>query len=303
MVDAYPARPAVFVARFIRLLTKSCVANELGAEAFALLATIAATEDATRYRGPVRYWNGQILPLIGCRSDSAFRRLRDRCERAGWLKHIPGTKWSPPAYWVAVPPQFDGWDDAATDEGQTKCETLVSRLEQASGGRPAGERHATGGQAAHERTEFNPSPSPSPLSTDVPPVVVAPPKAPRKKAGRPKAPGPRSELFDAVAAATGSDPVVSGSHIGKVASLLARADPPYAPEEVAEFGRRFTSLCPWAADERSRPTLGEVEKFVGLLRASTAAPSADPSQGRRSDNPGLFDCHRFAPMTTAGGQA
>jgi hypothetical protein len=46
-------------------------------------------------------------------------------------------------------------------------------------------------------------------------------------------------LFDAVAAITGMDPKSSGSHIGRVKSLLAKVDPPYTPEEVREFGRMF----------------------------------------------------------------
>jgi len=82
-------------------------------------------------------------------------------------------------------------------------------------------------------------------------------------------PRPRDPRFDALAEVTGSDPVVNGSHIGKVAALLAAAEPPYAPEEVREFGRRFWEFCSWAKeDQRLRPTLGEVEKYIGQVRAA-----------------------------------
>ncbi len=97
--------------------------------------------------------------------------------------------------------------------------------------------------------------------------VPAPTKAPKAKPPpKQRQPNP---LFDALAEATGSDRVVSGSHIGKLAALLGKADPPYTPEEVYEFARRYRELCSYAADlNRSRPTLGEVEKNIGLLRAA-----------------------------------
>lgn len=91
---------------------------------------------------------------------------------------------------------------------------------------------------------------------------------------------PRDELFDAVAEVTGSDPAVTGSHVGKVKALLLKAGPPYTPAEVREFGRRFHELCPWAGkDARTRPTLGEVEKFIGRLRAPAGPAPPPPRAG------------------------
>lgn len=80
---------------------------------------------------------------------------------------------------------------------------------------------------------------------------------------------PRDELFDAVAEITGSDPGTSGSHVAKIAAALRRGEPPFTPDEVREFGKRFPELCTWS--DGRRPTLGEVEKYIGLLRAGQGA--------------------------------
>jgi len=84
---------------------------------------------------------------------------------------------------------------------------------------------------------------------------------------RERKPRARNPLFDAIASATGLDPATAGSHIGKTASALAAADPPYTPDDVAAFGRRFLELCPYARGERDRPLVGELQKYIGLLRA------------------------------------
>lgn len=287
--ESYPKRPPVFIARFCRLLAKTCLANELGAESFAMLVTIVSTEDARGYRGPVNFWNGQLLPLIGCRSEGSFRRVRERCERAGWLVHRPGTKTRPPSYWVTVPTQYAGWDDAPTDENTSESASIEPRREQESGENAARIRQESGENAVGIRRDSFPVPVPVPSSAVVPPAVAAPAKPPPRKADRPKPTRPRNELFDALAEVTGSDPTVSGSHVGKLAADLARADPPYTAADVRRFGREFLTHCPWARGERDRPTLGEVQKHVGKLRAVAAAPAADATRIKRaSDNP-IFD--------------
>ncbi len=62
---AYPKRPKFFANQFIRLLTKKCVANELGPQAFTLLTVIAMTEDARGYTDPVTFYNGQLAHSQG----------------------------------------------------------------------------------------------------------------------------------------------------------------------------------------------------------------------------------------------
>lgn len=100
----------------------------------------------------------------------------------------------------------------------------------------------------------------------------------RKRAAKPsgeKKPRDRNPLFDALAEVSGLDPATAGPRIGTAAALLAKAAPPYSPDEVREFGRRFWQLCPWAAEQRRpRPTPGEVANHIGLLRADPTAPLA-----------------------------
>jgi hypothetical protein len=107
-----------------------------------------------------------------------------------------------------------------------------------------------------------------------------PDAAPKTKAKpKPKpdpTPRPRDPLFDAIAEVTGSDPHTAGSHVAKVRTLLAGAEPPYSPDEVRDFGRRFGVLCSWSVTNGKprMPTVGELEKYIGRIRS--AKPPVDP---------------------------
>lgn len=101
------------------------------------------------------------------------------------------------------------------------------------------------------------------------PVGVPPEsdKKPPAKEKKPKEPRPRNPLFDAIAEVSGLDPVTAGGLIGKVAAELMKPSPPYTPEEVLDFGRRFLTLCTYAAKDPRRPTPNEIQKNIGLVRA------------------------------------
>lgn len=91
------------------------------------------------------------------------------------------------------------------------------------------------------------------------------------------APRPRNLLFDAVAEVSGADPKLNGGTVGTVAAKLAKCEPPYTPEEVFEFGRRFWEICPWAAkDNRDRPTAGEIGKWIERLRTAPVPRQQKP---------------------------
>jgi len=78
----------------------------------------------------------------------------------------------------------------------------------------------------------------------------------------------RNLLFDAIAEITDSAPKASGSYIAKVTKALASEEPPFTPEEVRDFRKRFRQLCTWAEKEnRDVPTLNEVEKYIGRVRS------------------------------------
>lgn len=108
-----------------------------------------------------------------------------------------------------------------------------------------------------------------------PSTALAPTKKPRA----------RNPLYDAVAEVTGTDPATAGSLVGTVSAALAGASPPYTPDDVRDFGRRFWLLCPWAANERDRPTPKELQTHIGKLRAGPATVLP----GRPKPAPTAFD--------------
>ena len=155
---AYPKRPPFFAYRFCRLMAKACLANRIGPEGCWLLTIIAQTEDAAGYRQPVTFWNGQLTPLVGVGSESAFRRLREKCVNAGWLHYRAGRKGVAPAYWVVVPPESGGLPDGPSDERPEKYfASMPATGEQETGEQPAGMRREseqeTGEQPAGMRRE------------------------------------------------------------------------------------------------------------------------------------------------------
>jgi|GEM_PF-1262440 len=91
--------------------------------------------------------------------------------------------------------------------------------------------------------------------------------------GKPKSaqkPRERNVIFDALAEVTGSDPSIRSvaKTLGVKATELSGADPPYSPDDIREFARRFHELCSWAREEgRQRPTPGELVKWIHLIRA------------------------------------
>src|SRR5690349_14190317 len=81
----YPKRSAFFAHRFVRVLHKSCAAQDIGPDACYLLCIIAHTEDAARYSGPVRFWRTQLMETMGITSPKRLIELRRRAIERGWL--------------------------------------------------------------------------------------------------------------------------------------------------------------------------------------------------------------------------
>ena len=115
-------------------------------------------------------------------------------------------------------------------------------------------------------------------------------RAPEKSTEGSK-PRTRRPLFDAIAEVTGSSPKASGSFVAKVEKALKEEEPPYTPDEVREFGRRFWELCPWAArDGRERPELGEHRKKH--REGAGQQKTVQPGRSQRAD--------RLRPSTQKG---
>ena len=126
-----------------------------------------------------------------------------------------------------------------------------------SGSQP--DKKRTRGEERREEKKKEETP-PNPPAGGTAPKPEEPPK-PSAKVRK------RDELFDAIAEVTGTSPATKGSHIGKIASALRSAEPPYSPEEVREFGIRFHEICTWARDDnRAWPTLGELESHIAKVR-------------------------------------
>jgi hypothetical protein len=113
-MSQYPNRDPYFSHKFTRLLTKLCVANELGPDVFTLLVIVAHTEDSRRYQGPVNWYNEQLLPLCGFRNVKALDRARTAAVEAGWLHYETGGKSKPGKYWV-----LQGGGDIELDSNAT----------------------------------------------------------------------------------------------------------------------------------------------------------------------------------------
>lgn len=129
-VDVYPERESHFAHKFVRLLFKACVAQQIGVDAVILLIAIAHTEDAKRYRAPVTYFNSQLLPILGFAKWERLDRARKAACDAGWLHYEGGGTKRPGVYWVVIPKKSQGLDDAPLDEG---ADCLPARLSPAEG--------------------------------------------------------------------------------------------------------------------------------------------------------------------------
>lgn len=115
----YPKREKYFAHQFVRLLTKSAAAQDLGPEVCWLLTVIAHQEDSKRYKGAVTYYNEQLMPLAGFGGRSRLVRARDKAVSAGWLHYEQGGKGAPGKYWVTVPDKCEGLPDDPCDESDS----------------------------------------------------------------------------------------------------------------------------------------------------------------------------------------
>jgi hypothetical protein len=113
----YPKRSQpVFAQFFNRLMAKTCAAQTVGADGCWLLSQIVAVEDAKRYSGPVRFFNQQLLPILGCSSPAGLARVRSKCIEAGWLHYESGGKGIAGLYWVTIPDEAASIDGTFFDE-------------------------------------------------------------------------------------------------------------------------------------------------------------------------------------------
>lgn len=119
----YPKRDPYYAHQVIRVMTRVCAAQDIGADAFVLVTVIAHTEDAKRYKGPVTFWNEQLRSVLGFSNWGKLDRARKKAIEGGWLHYEAGGKGKVGRYWVDIPTAFEGLSDDPVDED---CPVILS---------------------------------------------------------------------------------------------------------------------------------------------------------------------------------
>lgn len=165
-MTSYPKRDAFFAHKAFRIMHKASVAAVIGRDAFCLVAVILHTEDAARYRGPVRFWNSQLIETLGFSKWDTFDKARRRAIDSGWLQYSGDGKRSAGEYFVTIPPEYEQVDDSPVEE----CSSVNYELGYKAGyeagiieGMKRGQSVVRTGDDVGE--PYNPIPNPSPKKT------------------------------------------------------------------------------------------------------------------------------------------
>ena len=112
----YPKKGSHYAHKTFRLMHKAMVAADYGRDVFCLLAIILHTEDAARYRGPVSYYNTQLMETLGFKKWEQFAAVRKKAIESGWLQYEGCGKRTPGRYFVTIPEGFEQVDDGLMEE-------------------------------------------------------------------------------------------------------------------------------------------------------------------------------------------
>lgn len=112
----YPSKPPFYAHKAVRLMHKSGLASEIGREAFCILVVVLHTEDAARYRGPVKFFNSQLMETLGFAKWETFDRARRKAIESGWLAYEGCGKRSAGKYSVVIPDGYDKINDMPIEE-------------------------------------------------------------------------------------------------------------------------------------------------------------------------------------------
>lgn len=115
MID-YPQKGSHYAHKTFRLMHKAMVAADYGRDVFCLLSIILHTEDAARYRGPVSYYNTQLMETLGFKKWEQFNAVRAKAIDSGWLQYGGCGKRTPGKYFVTIPEGFEQVDDGLMEE-------------------------------------------------------------------------------------------------------------------------------------------------------------------------------------------
>jgi hypothetical protein len=125
-----------FALKFLRLLVKTAAAQSIGTEGCWLLAIVVNTEDKTRYRRPVSFFNEQLMALLGFSRWHRLDAVRKATIEAGWLNYEPppnGVRGRAGTYWVTIPEYAEDLPDDSVDEGPASTESGDGRRPPSTG--------------------------------------------------------------------------------------------------------------------------------------------------------------------------
>lgn len=258
---------------------------------------------------PLQYWRSKCPEIVRVSSKTSRTRhetLGLLCDLWSWAStetetgripgvhvvNLPDLVGADAAFWSAVVDAgwladdggivIPGWDHWLSESAKKRTkDAFRKRNERSKRVRETSEKRPKSVPKKRDKTRTTVQDSTEQKKTETPP--------PPSGRGNGKPPRLRDELFDAIAEVTGTDPGASGSHVGKVAAELRKADPPYTADEVRQLGAMVLrgEACDWAVrNGRTRPTLGEVEKYIGQIRAGAATPPP-PKIHRARDNFGI----------------
>ena len=123
MADKYPTREKFWAHKLVRIMIRTCAAQEIGPEGFCLVTAVAHTEDAKRYSAPVTWWNHQLQDVLGM-SWGQLDRARKRSIKAGWLHYERAGDRTVGKYWTLLPSCF-----AKIPDGNCDCDADKIALE------------------------------------------------------------------------------------------------------------------------------------------------------------------------------
>lgn len=118
-MDDYPKRDPFFSHKFVRLLQKGCVSQDIGRDAVLLLCFIVHQEDAAKYSQPVRFWNEQLMNTMGFKSPKQLNNAREAAIKAGWLRYWRTGNRQVGYYFVTVPTEFEGFPDSPIEHNHS----------------------------------------------------------------------------------------------------------------------------------------------------------------------------------------
>ncbi len=103
-VETYPRDRGnkLFSLHFVKTLFETDAAQHLSPQAIALVTCIAAMEDRTHFRQPVRAFNEVLCEKTGLTKHS-LPLARETAVQNGWLHYQCGGKSKAGTYWVLIP--------------------------------------------------------------------------------------------------------------------------------------------------------------------------------------------------------